>query len=143
MDTTVYCIVENGDHYDNFYSAITTSEFWGIELSDIGDSSSCKSQRFYASIVEQNPWHNETVYCNKIDLVTVPETLSLSNLYSRRLMNDLLLDSLGNRMYRWYEDQPDSSLVWGHRHPWHTVTHLSEQGPDKEDDFTVYTIYRE
>ena len=143
MDTTVYCIVENGDHYENINGAIITSDFWAVESSDIGDSSACKSQRFYASITEQKPWHTETVYCDKIDLITVPDTLSLSNLYSRRLMNAALLDSLGDQMYRWSEDQPDSTLVWGHRHPWHAVTRLSEQGPDKEDDFTVYTIYRE
>ena len=142
-DTTVYCIVEDGDYYENIQGAFTTSDFWGVELSGIGDSSACKSQRFYASITEYEPWHIESIYCNKIDLVAVPEKLSLSNLYSRRLMNDLLLDSLGSHMYRWSEDQPDSELVTGHRHPWHTVTRLGGQGPDKEDDFTVYTIYRD
>ena len=143
MDTVVYCIMGQGDSYEGSNSYITTSEFWGVELSDIGDSSACKSQRFYASITEQNPWHTESIQCNKIDLVAVPDTLSLSNLYSRRLMNDLLLDSLGSRMYRWYKDQPDSTLVWRHRHTWHTVTRLAGQGPDKEDNFTVYTIYRD
>jgi hypothetical protein len=58
-------------------------------------------------------------------------------------MNDLLLDSLGNRIYRWKENQSDSNLVDGRRYSWHTVTRLGEQGPDKEDDFTVYTVYRE
>ena len=142
-DTTVYCIVNDGDNYENIKGAITTSSFWGVALSDIGDSSACKSQNFYASITEQNPWHVESVQCNKIDLVAVPESLSLSNLYSRRLMNDLILDSLGSRIYRWKENQSDSDLVDGHRHPWHAINHLSGQGPDKEDDFTVYTIYRE
>lgn len=142
-DTTVYCIVNDGDNYENIKETIATFSFWGVVLSDIGDSSACKSQRFYASIKEQKPWHNETVYCDKIDLITVPETLSLSNLYSRQLMNDLLLDSLGNRIYRWKENQSDSNLVDGHRHPWHAISHLSGQGPDKEDDFTVYTIYRD
>ncbi len=142
-DTIVYCIVEDGDHYENIHGAITTSDFWGVELSDIGDSSACKSQHFYASITEQKPWHIESVQCNKIELVAVPEFLSLSNLYSRRLMNDLLLDSLGGRIYRWYEDQSDSDLVEGHRHPWHTVSRLGGQGPDEEDDFTVYTFYRD
>ena len=143
MDTTVYCIVGEGDSYEGSYSFMTTSDFWGVRLSDIGDSSACRSQRFYASVTEQNPWHIESVQCNKIDLVTVPDTLSLSNLYSRRLMNDLILDSLGSHIYRWYEDQSDSDLVSGHRHPWHTVTRLGEQGPDKEDYFVVYTIYRD
>lgn len=143
MDTTVYCIMQPGDSYEGIEHYMTTSDFWGVELSDIGDSSACKSQHFYASITEQKPWHIESVQCNKIELVTVPESLSLSNLYSRRLMNDLLLDSLGGRIYRWYEDQSDSDLVEGHRHPWHTVSRLGGQGPDEEDNFTVYTFYRD
>lgn len=143
MDTTIYCILRPGDSYENVNHYMTTSEFSGVGLSDIGDSSACKSQKFYASVVEQKPWHTEFVHCYKIDLVSVPEILSLSNLYSRRLMNDALLDSLGDRMYRWSEDQPDSTWVFGRRHPWHAVTRLGEQGPDEEDDFTVYTFYRD
>jgi hypothetical protein len=143
MDTTVYCIMNQGDSYENISSYITTAEFWAVGLSDIGDSSACKSQRFYAQIIEQKPRHLEVVGCYRIDLASVPDTLSLSNLYSRRLMNDAIVDSLGERVYRWSETQPDSSLITGHRHPWHAVTRLSEQGPDGEDEFTVYTIYKD
>lgn len=142
-DTTVYCIMEQGDSYEGIQHYITTSDFWAVSLSDIGDSSACKSQRFYASITEQKPWLIYYVQCDKISLDSLPDSLSLSNLYSRRLMNESLLDSLGDRMYRWSEDQSDSTWVTGHRHSWHTVTRLGEQGPDKEDDFTVYTIYKD
>jgi hypothetical protein len=143
MDTTIYCILQPGDSYENVYHYMTTSEFSGVHLSDIGDSSACKSQRFYASITEQKPWLIYYVQCDKISLDSLPDSLSLSNLYSRRLMNESLLDSLGDRMYRWSEDQSDSTWVTGHRHSWHTVTRLGEQGPDKEDNFTVYTIYKD
>ncbi len=143
MDTTIYCILQPGDSYENVYHYMTTSEFLGVHLSDIGDSNACKSQRFYASITEQKPWLIYYVQCDKISLDSLPDSLSLSNLYSRRLMNESLLDSLGDRMYRWSEDQSDSTWVTGHRHSWHTVTRLGEQGPDKEDNFTVYTIYKD
>jgi len=143
MDTTVYCIMEPGDSYEGSSSYMTTSEFWGVALSEIGDSSACKSQRFYANIIESKPWHNEQVDCDKITLVSVADSLSISSLYSRRLMNDALLDSLGNRMYRWSEDQPDSTWVVGHRHSWHAITYFVDQGPDGEDEFTVYTIYKD
>ena len=142
-DTTVYCIVEPGDHYENIGVSITTSDFWGIGLDDIGDSSDCKSQRFYASIDEGMPSHVEYVPCNRITLDEVPDSLSISNLYSRRAMSDRVLDSLGDRVERWYTDQPDSELVSGFRYVWHAINHLDRQGPDGEDDFAVYTIYRD
>jgi hypothetical protein len=28
------------------------------------------------------------------------------------------------------------------RHPWHTINYLDKQGPDGEDDFTIYVVYR-
>jgi hypothetical protein len=135
--------MEQGDSYEGIQHYITTSDFWAVSLSDIGDSSACKSQRFYANIIEQKPWLLFYVQCDKINLDSLPDSLSLSNLYSRRLMNDVLLDSLGDRMYRLSEGLPDSTWVTGHRHSWHAITHLGGQGPDKEDNFTVYTIYRD
>ncbi len=145
MDTTVYCIAENGSRDEHFHHLFISNEgtLRCAELNDIGDSSACKSQQFYVLIEEQKPWHGESVDCDMIDLVSVPELLSLSNLYSRRLVNDIIVDSLGSRMYRWDEDLSDSDLVDGNCHSWHTVSWLGGQGPDGEDDFTIYTVYRD
>ena len=142
-DTSIYCIVGEGDHYENITGAITNAEFFAVSLEDIGDSSACKSQRFHEHIQEWTPMHTESVRCNNIKLDETPDTVSISNLYSRRLMNDVILDSLGVRLHRWSSDQPDSELVTGNRYTWHTVNHLEKQGPDGEDDFTIYTIHRD
>lgn len=130
LDTVIYCIVEEGDTYDGILvlEAINATE-WGILFRD---SSACKSQRFYSGIKERESWHNEYVNCYKIDLISAPESLSLSNLYSLRLMNKTVADTSSN-----------SDPVVGQRHSWHTITRLGGQGPDKEDDFTIYTIYRD
>ena len=142
-DTTVYCIAEQGDSYENVEGYIQVQDFIAIPLSSVGDSSACKSQKFHVEYYHWPLMHNEYVPCYRLDLDSVPATLSISNLYSRRLMNDAVVDSVGERLYRWHDDQADSTLVSGHRHVWHTITRMEKQGPDKEDRFKVYTFYRD
>ena len=146
MDTVVYCIMEQGDRYEDVDPSImfvsNLGTFKAVELSDIGDSSACKSQRFYANITKHEPTHREVIGCDRIELASVPDSLSLSNLYSDRLMTEAVFESLGDRLYRWSETQPDSYDINGYYHSWHAITRLTEQGPDGEDEFTVYTIYK-
>ena len=142
-DTTVYCVVGKGDTYENSNDIGFYMDTLVIPLSKLADSSACKSLQFYVDYYQWPLMHNEVVPCYRIELDSVPETLSISNLYSRRLMNEAVLDSVGERIYRWFENQPDSSIVYGHRYPWHAITRLADQGPDGEDDFTIYTIYRD
>jgi hypothetical protein len=100
------------------------------------DTSACLSHRFYVQVDRHSDFITAPkISCYKMDFSQAPDSLTLWNLYSVKYMDKVVKDSLGDRMR--------SNNIWGHRHSWHAITHLGGQGPDGEDDFTVYTIYRD
>ena len=132
VDTTLYCYVDPGDHYENIYSAITAKDFFAVYLED---TSACLSHRFYVQENQRSDFIAPTISCYKMDFGQAPDSLTLWNLYSVKEMDQVVKDSVGDRM--------QSNHVWGHRHTWHTVSRLGGQGPDGEDDFTIYMRYME
>lgn len=132
MDTTLYCYVDPGDHYEDFSGAITSKDYFAVYLED---TSACLSHRFLVQEDQRSDFTAPKISCYRMDFAQAPDSLTLWNLYSVKEMDKVVKDSVGDRM--------QSNNVWGHRHIWHAVTHLSGQGPDGEDDFTIYTVYRD
>ena len=132
MDTTLYCYVDPGDHYEEISGALMWKDFFAVYLKD---TSACLSHRFYVQVDQHSDFTAPKISCYRMDFSQAPDSLTLWNLYSVKYMDKVVKDSVGDRMR--------SNNVWGHRHIWHAVTPLSGQGPDGEDDFTVYTVYRD
>ena len=99
------------------------------------DTINCASQRFYQKVEEYKGTSSVFISCNKLVLDTPPEKLTISGLYSLPLMTESIRNLLPVGVH--------VGNVSGHRYPWHTETHLKNQGPDGDDDFTIYTIYKE
>ena len=76
--------------------------------------------------------------CYKIECDHAEGRLTLSNLYSLSQWKESVKDSFPQ------EDKGMSymDLLRQIRHPWHAINYLDKQGPDGEDDFTIYVVYR-
>ena len=73
--------------------------------------------------------------CYKIEYGHTEGKLTLSNLYSLPQWREFVKDSISQENY-------ELANFRQIRHPWHTVNYLNKQGPDGEDDFTIYVVYR-
>lgn len=94
---------------------------------------------FYYSVSLNDKGHEDRFTlsrsCYKMELSDANGSLSLSNLYSLPRMKESVRDSLPQA------DREEMRHLRTIRYPWHTETRLDKQGPDGEDDFTIFVIY--
>ena len=135
LDSVLYCAYTEGQP-TNGYDLITVVSSTTEQYVRVSDSSSCKSKRFYLDVKTVNGWHYTYIDCYKNELAAAPKTLTVSDLYSVPLMEETVRKSLS-------EDAKGFDGIRGHRHTWHTMSVLEDQGPKGEDDFTIYVIYKD
>lgn len=113
-----------------FYCFDTLGHFQPVE-----DSSLCPTHIVDRGIISTPNAYMIQRPCYKIEYDQAEGQLTLSNLYSLAQLKESVKDSVP-------PEDKDMSYVSQIRHPWHTVNYLDKQGPDGEDDFTIYVIYR-
>ncbi|WP_297699929.1 hypothetical protein [uncultured Fibrobacter sp.] len=101
----------------------------------MADSSLCPTHRVERGIISTPNAYVIQGPCYKIEYEHAKGRLTLSNLYSLSQWKESVKDSVP-------PEDKDLSYVREIRHPWHTVNYLNKQGPDGEDDFTIYVVYR-
>lgn len=101
----------------------------------MADSSLCPTHNVERGIISTPNAYMIQRPCYKIEYDQAEGQLTLSNLYSLVQLKESVKDSVP-------PEDKDMSYVSQIRHPWHTVNYLDKQGPDGEDDFTIYVVYR-
>ena len=101
----------------------------------MADSSLCPTHNVERGIISVPNAYVIQKSCYKIEYDKAEGQLTLSNLYSLAQLKESVKDSVP-------PEDKDVSYVRESRHPWHTVNYLDKQGPNGEDDFTIYVVYR-
>lgn len=116
-----------------FYCFDTLGHFYPMV-----DSSLCPTHNVERGIISAPDAYVIQKPCYKIECDHAEGRLTLSNLYSLSQWKESVKDSFPQ------EDKGMSymDLLRQIRHPWHTINYLDKQGPDGEDDFTIYVVYR-
>ena len=123
-----------------FYSfARTESTFYCFDslgyFHPMEDSSLCPTHKVERGIISTPNAFVIQKSCYKIEYDNAEGLLTLSNLYSLSQWRESVKDSVP-------QEDKDVSYVRQIRHPWHTINYLDKQGPNGEDDFTIYVVYR-
>lgn len=113
-----------------FYCFDTLGYFHPME-----DSSLCPTHKVEQGIISTPNAFVIQKSCYKIEYDNAEGLLTLSNLYSLSQWRESVKDSVP-------QEDKEVSFIRQIRHPWHTVNYLDKQGPDGEDDFTIYVVYR-
>ena len=101
----------------------------------MADSSLCPTHMVERGISRKRDAYVIQKPCYKIEYSHAEGKLTLSNLYSLPQWREFVKDSISQEDY-------ELANFRQIRHPWHTINYLDKQGPDGEDDFTIYVVYR-